>query len=108
MKSQRRPMLIAALLAAGALACAPAGADAGSLLSGYGGPGQGSQALLGSALIGGGGGSSSGGSGGGSGGPSGSASLEAPGGTTHQSANGGSSTRRARARHAGRPVATGG
>jgi hypothetical protein len=48
------------------LALVPA-ARAGSLLSGYGGPGQGSQALLGSTLIGGsggggGGGSSSGGS----------------------------------------------
>jgi hypothetical protein len=54
------------------LAVAPAAAGANSLLSGYGGPGQGSQVILGSALVnppgggsGGGGGSSS--SGGGSG-----------------------------------------
>lgn len=40
----------------------PATADAGSLLSGYGGPGQGSQAILGATVIGG----ASGGSGGGS------------------------------------------
>ena len=44
---------------------APAAAGAGSLLSGYGGPGQGNQAILGSALLNGrsdGGGSSQGGS----------------------------------------------
>ena len=106
MKSHRRPISIAALLAAGALAYAPAGANAGSLLSGYGGPGQGSQALLGSTLIGGGG--SSGGSGGGSGGPSGQVSLEASSSTTHRSAGGGGSARRSGARPAGRPAAAGG
>ncbi|HUA75946.1 MAG TPA: hypothetical protein VL988_14425 [Solirubrobacteraceae bacterium] len=54
-----------------ALALAPAVAQAGSLLSGYGGPGEGNQAVLGSAVIGG----SHGGSGGsGSSGSSGSAS----------------------------------
>ena len=49
----------------------PATAAAGPLLSGYGGPGQGNQAILGSSLLGGGGGSNGGGgprSGGGSGG----------------------------------------
>ena len=57
-----------AVIAAIALAT-PAFAAAGSLLSGYGGPGQGSQQLLGSTLIGGagsGGGSGASGSGGGS------------------------------------------
>lgn len=45
-------------------ALAPLAADAGPLLSGYGGPGQGNQAILGSTLIGGrGGGGSSGGGG---------------------------------------------
>jgi hypothetical protein len=55
-------VIIAALTA-----LAPAAAGANSLLSGYGGPGQGSQAILGSGLINGGGGGGSGrGSGGGS------------------------------------------
>lgn len=52
-----------ALLAVGILGLIPAAADAGSLLSGYGGPGQGNQAILGSALLN--GPSGKGGSGGG-------------------------------------------
>jgi hypothetical protein len=52
------------------LALAPAFASANSLLSGYGGPGAGNQAILGSALIGGGGGATGGSSG--SGGSTGS------------------------------------
>lgn len=52
-------------------AAAPAVASAGSLLSGYGGPGQGNQAILGAALLdgppGGGGGSAGGGPAGGNG-----------------------------------------
>jgi hypothetical protein len=43
---------------------APATASAGSLLSGYGGPGQGNQAILGSGLVGGSSGSGGGGAGG--------------------------------------------
>jgi hypothetical protein len=62
--------LIATLVAISAL---PATAEAGSLLSGYGGPGQGNQAILGSSLIGG----PSGGGGAGGGG-SGGATLAAP------------------------------
>ena len=65
-----------------ALLCVPASALASStLLSGYGGPGQGNQAIIGSTLVGGsGGGKGGGGSGGGSGSePSGSsASLALP------------------------------
>lgn len=63
-------------LVAGFCVGAPATAAAsGPLLSGYGGPGAGSQAILGSALLGGGsGGSSQGGSGGGSVGGSGGVS----------------------------------
>ncbi len=61
--------LVAALSVAG-----PEAAQAGSLLSGYGGPGQGNQAILGSALLNGprsgGGGSGKGGSGGAAGGSS--------------------------------------
>src|SRR5689334_11908571 len=99
MKSQRRLIFVAALMAAGVLACAPAGAQASWLLSGYGGPGQGSQALLGATLIGAGGGSSSGGSSGGSGGPSGPAALEVSASSAPRSAAGGS-TRRSHPRHA--------
>lgn len=64
---------------------APSSALAGSLLSGYGGPGEGNQAILGSALVGGagGGGGSSGGSSssdsGGSAGSTGSSAVPATG-----------------------------
>ncbi len=75
-----------AVLATLALAMAPASAMAGSLLSGYGGPGSGTQALLGSTLVGGagtpGGGSSVGGG-------SGDGSATAPGGATGIGAGGG-------------------
>jgi hypothetical protein len=56
---------------------APAGADANSLLSGYGGPGQGNQAILGAALVGGGAGGGAGSSGGGGSGGEASAGLAA-------------------------------
>jgi len=77
---RRHRSITTAALAALALCCvAPSTAGASStLLSGYGGPGEGSQAILGSSLTGTGGGSS--GRGGGSGGGStatGTASLEA-------------------------------
>jgi hypothetical protein len=52
----------------------PSSAFAGSLLSGYGGPGSGAQAILGSTLIGGGGGAGGGSGRGGSTGGSGSSS----------------------------------
>ncbi|HEX3911682.1 MAG TPA: hypothetical protein VHW67_13385 [Solirubrobacteraceae bacterium] len=63
MRTHRTVIFIGALLAALAVAL-PASATASSLLSGYGGPGQGNQAILGSALVngprgGGGGGGSS-------------------------------------------------
>jgi len=57
-----RLTLTAALLVLAVSAVAPAAAGAGPLLSGYGGPGQGNQAILGSALVNGEGGSSGGGS----------------------------------------------
>ena len=62
-------MTLPAGLALVASAALPLSAHAGPLLSGYGGPGQGNQAILGSALVGGssGGGGTSGGGGGGSG-----------------------------------------
>jgi hypothetical protein len=50
MKLHRIIILICVLLAA-ATAAVPVAAQASSLLSGYGGPGQGSQAILGSALL---------------------------------------------------------
>ncbi len=81
-------------LAAAMPVLAPTAAFAGSpLLSGYGGPGAGEQAVIGSTLIGGsGGGGASGSSGsGGSGGSSG-ASLSGSEGATTSSTGGGSST----------------
>jgi hypothetical protein len=68
-------MVVLSLALALALA-APLAAQAGPLLSGYGGPGQGNQAILGSTLIG--------GPGGGSGGPG--------GGETATSASGGAAS----------------
>jgi hypothetical protein len=55
--------IIACLVAVSA--ALPAAASAGSLLSGYGGPGAGNQAILGSSLLNGGGGPPAGGPGGG-------------------------------------------
>jgi type IV secretion system protein TrbL len=74
MKSHRKITPIIAL-AVTLSAYAPASAPASSLLSGYGGPGQGAQAILGSVLLNG----RSGGAGGGSagGGPTGAAPLGA-------------------------------
>jgi len=70
MTSHRR-IFLTGLVVAASLVGTPTLAAASSLLSGYGGPGQGSQAILGSTLLGGssggGGGSTSGGSGGSSG-----------------------------------------
>jgi hypothetical protein len=66
MRRRQHTISIVTLVAvAGGLALAPAAASAGSLLSGYGGPGQGNQEILGATLLngpsgGGGGGSASG------------------------------------------------
>lgn len=75
-------------LAAAALVLLPAGAQAGSALSGYGGPGQGSQAVLGAALIGGHRGGSQGGSGGSSGGSASGGASEAAAGSAGASETG--------------------
>ncbi|MGO9488301.1 MAG: hypothetical protein ACLQBB_04640 [Solirubrobacteraceae bacterium] len=82
----------AALIALALPFAVPAAAGASStLLSGYGGPGEGNQAILGSTLIGGAGGSagggSSGGGQGGSGGPTG-AGPQAAGGASSVGATG--------------------
>jgi hypothetical protein len=66
--STHRRAILAVIAATSLPLVAPAASSANSLLSGYGGPGQGSQAILGSGLINGGGGS------GGSGGSRGSGS----------------------------------
>jgi hypothetical protein len=93
MKAQRRIISSVGLVAVAA-ACLPAGAQANPLLSGYGGPGQGNQAILGATLLNGRGG------GGGSGtlaaaSSSGSLSGESASGTAapqaHKSSGGGSS-----------------
>jgi hypothetical protein len=87
MKSHRTISLTTALLAA-LVAVAPASASANSLLSGYGGPGAGNQAILGSALIGGGGAAG----GGGSSGSSGSGSPGSTGSSAGSEAAGGGET----------------
>jgi hypothetical protein len=80
MTSRRMITSILTVLLVGAPAVLPAVATAGSLLSGYGGPGQGNQAILGSALLN---GPSSGGGGGGSTGAGGSAGAETLSGTSN-------------------------
>ncbi|HEY4810062.1 MAG TPA: hypothetical protein VIH71_03295 [Solirubrobacteraceae bacterium] len=74
MSGTRRTITKLTLMALVIAALAPSAASAGSLLSGYGGPGEGNQAILGSALLKGpsGKGGSSGGSGAGATGRSGS------------------------------------
>lgn len=69
MSGTRRTIIELTLIVLVSSALAPAVASAGSLLSGYGGPGEGNQAILGSALLN--GPSGKGGSGGGSGNASG-------------------------------------
>jgi hypothetical protein len=71
MSGTRRTIVMLTLIALAVSAVQPALAGAGSLLSGYGGPGEGNQAILGSALLG--GPSGKGGSRGGSGGAGGAA-----------------------------------
>jgi hypothetical protein len=71
MKKHRKIISIGCSLVALSAALAPT-ADASSLLSGYGGPGQGSQAILGSALLNGPSGGGGAGTGGGSQGANGS------------------------------------
>jgi hypothetical protein len=83
MTSHRTIFLTLTLLAV-LTAAAPSCAFANSLLSGYGGPGEGSQAIIGSALVGGAGGG--GGSSGGSSGPSGSSSGDLAGAGPRNSA----------------------
>ncbi len=93
---------------------APLDADANSLLSGYGGPGQGSQAILGSALVngpGGGGGSSGGGatnlSGPAAGASFGGSALGTRSGAAGSSRRGGGSSTHSAKRGGSRPNASG-
>jgi len=81
MTSRRIITSILTVLVVGAPAALPAVATAGSLLSGYGGPGQGNQAILGSALLN--GPSNGGGGGGGSTGGGGSAATGTLSGTSN-------------------------
>jgi hypothetical protein len=74
MSGTRRAIIKLTLIVLATSALAPALASAGSLLSGYGGPGEGNQAILGSALLN--GRSGKGGSGG-----SGNAAATAPSGS---------------------------
>jgi hypothetical protein len=105
--TSHRGIITTATLVVLAVSGATAGvAQAGSLLSGYGGPGQGNQAILGAALLGGGGssagkgeggGGSSNGSGAGTSATGGGAVGGAVGETTQKPVNG---TRHGSARHA--------
>jgi hypothetical protein len=103
MKSHRKISLATALLAA-LVAVAPASAAANSLLSGYGGPGAGNQAILGSALIGGGGSAG----GGGSSGSSGSGSTGSTGSSTGSTGSSAGSTGSSAGSAAGSEAAGGG
>ncbi len=74
MNRHRTTIILTSLLLSGALLL-PAAAPAGTMLSGYGGPGAGDQAILGSTLVGGAGGGSTGSS-------SGSGGSQSQGGAT--------------------------
>ncbi len=84
----RHRAIITAGITALILTLAAPAAQAGSLLSGYGGPGQGNQAILGATLLGGG----AGGSRGGSGGPTTSTGTTPPAGSTASSTSKGAPT----------------
>jgi hypothetical protein len=92
--------LVVALAAGLSLA---SGASANPLLSGYGGPGQGSQTILGSVLV-----KGSHGGGGGSAGAGGAASASAPAGASGAGSAGASGASSAGAHGAGVPTGTGG
>jgi hypothetical protein len=89
--------IIAGLVAATALL--PASAQASSVLSGYGGPGQGNQVILGASLLNGPRGGSGGGSGGGSSSSSTLPNLDASTTGTNEGSPQGSSHAPTRARH---------
>jgi hypothetical protein len=83
-KPRRTITSLAVLVVLAATLCVADAAQAGSLLSGYGGPGQGNQAILGSTLLGGPSGGGGGAAGGGEVGSPGSGSLSAAGPATSQ------------------------
>src|ERR1700744_2162094 len=91
MTSHRTILSILTLLAV-MPAAMPSSAQAGSLLSGYGGPGAGSQEILGSTLIGGGGSTGSGGSAGSNGASPGAAAGGGSSATTTAGGSGGHSS----------------
>jgi hypothetical protein len=103
MRSRRIIASLVVCLAA-SLAAIPAAASAGSLLSGYGGPGEGSQVILGASLVNGprGGGGSQGGSsqtGGGSTSGGGSATVAATGNSADRVSSRGTGGHSASPRH---------
>ena len=89
--SRQRLGVAAAAMTLAAAALAPASATAGSLLSGYGGPGEGNQAILGSALLGG----PSGGGGGGAESGSSATAQGSRGASAGEAATGSSGGKRA-------------
>ena len=115
MSRQRLTTLVALFALGSSCALAPAAWASSTLLSGYGGPGEGNQAILGSTLIGGGGGSRGGGgsSGTGGGGTPQAVSIEATSATGTRgsgsgsgSGAGGGSPRAHARRHAPAPPST--
>ena len=101
----RRIIASAVICIAGLLAAMPAAASAGSLLSGYGGPGEGSQVILGASLVNGprGGGGSPGG-GGSQGGSSRAGGGSTAGGESSTVATTGSPADRASSQRHRRPL----
>jgi hypothetical protein len=91
MKSHRGLITAATLVAAALVGPAPVSAQASTLLSGYGGPGQGSQQIIGATLINppsGGGGGSGGAGGGGSAGAGETLAAAASVAASHAASNG--------------------
>lgn len=87
MRSHRKTTPIAAVLTLALVALVPSAAVANPLLSGYGGPGQGDQAIIGAALVNGPGQGGSSGGGGGGEAPAGVVNLEAPSASTTPSSS---------------------
>jgi hypothetical protein len=103
---RRRRLGFVAVSLALAAALVPGSASAGSLLSGYGGPGEGNQVILGSALLGGpSGGAGSGGEGGsGSGGQGSTLSAAGEGAGARSGMTGASGAAAGRRRHSHAPA----
>ena len=103
---RQRLGFVAASLALAVAALVPGSASAGSLLSGYGGPGEGNQVILGSALLGGpsGGAGAGGEAGSGSGGQGSTLSASGEGAAARSGTTGASGAAAGRRRHSHAPA----